>query len=603
MAKELAVIQTNVLSVEEKTELQSTIDHIIEQHKGNRQDINRLVFESVEALTEAENAQAELANKNFFRRWIGDLTGSNQRLQDKINKNHAIAQYAAQQMLQRIAEQNLMTFDLIAAINNKLNASLHDVNAEFQKIYQGLSKFLRSNRNELVRMETRLDKIEQNVKLLNWQSSIEYQDFDGEEYVDLDDNAKITCLVSDFYDITKGDWSTSDLLLLKRAMSDIDLEPKQPVNYYGTLKAIALNPTLREKLLGDAALQPIETPSYLISMSVIGKLEALETGERYLVDSVLELTGQSGAEAEDNARDVMVNNYLKRAAGVQMDVMVESYDLVLDLLYNLREAKMEKLLSLPEETDVQQEQEEQEQMQAREQMDQVIEAIRHSENLEEAFIVCKKLAEDGYAEAFGCLGRMYYEGYGTEKDFEAAFTWSRRGAENGDVDAMYRLGNCYWDGEGIACNHLEALRWYREAARAGNGDAMDDVGDCYYYGEVVAKDYEQAAEWWRKAAEAGYGPAMNHLARCYYNGKGVSEDYEEAFRWYQRGAEVGIGDGQTLNALANCYYWGNGVAQDKEKAYELFVMAAKLGDEKAKRTLHSYEVARAVHGLANAFRK
>lgn len=96
---------------------------------------------------------------------------------------------------------------------------------------------------------------------------------------------------------------------------------------------------------------------------------------------------------------------------------------------------------------------------------------------------------------------------------------------------------------------------------------------------------------------------MNHLAHCYYNGKGVSEDYEEAFRWYQRGAEVGIGDGQTLNALANCYYWGNGVAQDKEKAYELFVMAAKLGDEKAKRTLHSYEVARAVHGLANAFRK
>lgn len=57
---------------------------------------------------------------------------------------------------------------------------------------------------------------------------------------------------------------------------------------------------------------------------------------------------------------------------------------------------------------------------------------------------------------------------------------------------------------------------------------------------------------------------------------------------------------QMLNDLANRYYWGNGVPQDKERACELFVEAAKLGNEKAKRTLDSYRAARAI---ANAFKK
>lgn len=83
-----------------------------------------------------------------------------------------------------------MTFDLITAVNNKLNASLYAVNDEFNRIYTGLEKFFRRNRNEIVRLETRLAKVEQNVQLLTWQNSIEYLEFDGEEYLDMDDTKK-----------------------------------------------------------------------------------------------------------------------------------------------------------------------------------------------------------------------------------------------------------------------------------------------------------------------------------------------------------------------------------------------------------------------------
>jgi hypothetical protein len=65
-----------------------------------------------------------LESKGFFQRFIGGITGSNKRLQDKINSNLRAAQYASQVTLQKLAEQNLMTFDLLTAVNNKLNASV-----------------------------------------------------------------------------------------------------------------------------------------------------------------------------------------------------------------------------------------------------------------------------------------------------------------------------------------------------------------------------------------------------------------------------------------------------------------------------------------------
>ena len=186
MAHELEVIKTDVFTNEEKTELNAEIDRIIEAHKNNRQEINRLVFESVSAMTAADEADEELSSKGFFSRLWGSITGSNQRLQNKINKNRAAAQYASQQTLQKLAEQNLMSFDLITAVNNKLNAFLTAVDSEFRNIYDGLAKFLRHNKNELARLETRLEKVERNVNLLTWQNSIEYQEFNGEEYIDMD---------------------------------------------------------------------------------------------------------------------------------------------------------------------------------------------------------------------------------------------------------------------------------------------------------------------------------------------------------------------------------------------------------------------------------
>ena len=135
MSKELDIYTGEVLTEEEQKALNLELDHIITAHKNNRQEINKLVFECVSAMSEADSASDELSGKGFFSGLWGAITGSNRRLQNKININRAAAQYASQQCLQKLAEQNLMTFDLITAVNNKLNASLIKVDAEFNKVY------------------------------------------------------------------------------------------------------------------------------------------------------------------------------------------------------------------------------------------------------------------------------------------------------------------------------------------------------------------------------------------------------------------------------------------------------------------------------------
>ena len=127
MSAELRVVNTAELAKDDKEALDASIDALIAAHKNNRQEINRLVFESVAAMTAGDDYERQLANKKGLRRFLGGITGSNKKLQDLINSNRAAAQYVSQQTLQRLAEQNLMSFDLIAAVNNKLNASINSI--------------------------------------------------------------------------------------------------------------------------------------------------------------------------------------------------------------------------------------------------------------------------------------------------------------------------------------------------------------------------------------------------------------------------------------------------------------------------------------------
>ena len=450
MSTELNVIPSSALTEQEQADLNGSIDSIIAAYKNNRQEINRLVYESVSAMTDSEGYEQELSSRKGLRRFWGAITGSNKCLQDKINSSRVAAQFAAQTTLQRLSEQNLLTFDLITAVNSKLNASLTAVEGEINKIYAALIQFFKQNRSDMIQLENRVAKLEQNVNLLNWQNSIEYQMLDGVEYVDLDDASKIVCMVRDFYDITGGEWRTSDLLLLKTVMSTIDISPRGNIRYYDFIVRVAGDEKLLTKLLGGKHIQRLPE-TYLVPLLGIKKLELLDTDEAYIVDTV-ENSLQSAGVAADRHKleNNLVQNYVAQESQVNLDTEVNNYDLTMEMLFNLRFAEDSGLFLeevVPEVQEVETEasgeqlakeaKEKEAQAKAEEEKKKLEEDYKEAAELfknakfKQVYPLLKDLSNRGCARANALLNWLCYD----EFNDKMAVTYAKKGYEAGDAIA------------------------------------------------------------------------------------------------------------------------------------------------------------------------
>jgi uncharacterized protein len=442
MSTELNVIPSSALTEQEQADLNASIDSIIAAHKNNRQEINRLVFESVSAMTDSEGYEQQLSSRRGLRRLWGAITGSNKRLQDKINSSRAAAQFAAQTTLQRLSEQNLLTFDLITAVNNKLNASMTAVEGEINQIYAALIQFFKQNRSDMIQLENRVARLEQNVNLLNWQNSIEYQMLDGVEYVDLDNASKIVCMVRDFYDITGGEWRTSDLLLLKTAMSTIDISPRGNIRYYDFIDCVASDEKLLTKLLGGKQIQRLPE-TYLVPLLGIKKLKLLDTDEAYIVDTVENSLQSAGVSADRHKlENNLVQNYVAQEAQVNLDTEVNNYDLTMEMLFNLRAAEDTGLFwekTVPGVQAVEPIAQIQRNAATREPIEKLVEEGEAAEeeflkaNFKDAIPQLEALSEKGYARANAMLFWAYQFGYDNhQSDPQKALEYAKKGADAGD---------------------------------------------------------------------------------------------------------------------------------------------------------------------------
>lgn len=511
MSTELTVIPSSALTEQEQADLNASIDSIIAAHKNNRQEINRLVFESVSAMTDSEGYEQQLSSRRGLRRLWGAITGSNKRLQDKINSSRAAAQFAAQTTLQRLSEQNLLTFDLITAVNNKLNASMTEVEGEINRIYAALIQFFKQNRSDMIQLENRVARLEQNVNLLNWQNSIEYQMLDGVEYVDLDDASKIVCMVRDFYDITGGEWRTSDLLLLKTAMSTIDISPRGNIRYYDFIDRVAGDEKLLTKLLGGKHIQRLPE-TYLVPLLGIKKLELLDTDEAYIVDTV-ENSLQSAGVAADRHKleNNLVQNYVAQESQVNLDTEVNNYDLTMEMLFNLRSAEDSGLFQeevVPEVQEVEPAEQVEENTEAeQEAAEKLAEEGKAAEeeflkaNFEDSVPQLEDLSEKGYARANGMLFWAYYFGYEDyPSDPQKALKYAKKGSDAADPICGL-LSAAYSDIS--QAEKLEQFRKIRPQVRK-MADTKDNLailafGACYFHDQ----QYEDAQKYLDQYEKAG----------------------------------------------------------------------------------------------------
>lgn len=625
MGVELTIADSSVLTTEEQADLSKRIDALIAAHKNNRQEINRLVFESVSAMTTGEDYERQLLNKRGLRRFFGAITGSNKRLQDKINSSRAAAQYATQCTLQKLAEENLMTFDLITAVNNKLNASMTAVEGELNQVYAALLQFFKQSRSDVLQLGQRVDRLEQNVNLLNWQNSIEYQMFNGVEYMDLDDTAKIICLVRDFYDITQGQWTTMDLLLLKSAMGTIGISPREKIDYYHFIQTVSNNAQLRSKLLGEKQLYGVPE-NYLVPLLSMKKLALLDNEEAFIVGTVEESLTDAGVPTDrQSIEGKLLTKYMAQEAHVDLTTQVPHYDLILELLFNLQNAEnsgilrtQEEIKALEEAPDLT-ETAEQEAAEApldpedAEEIDTPVDAAPAQANPYLKIPELCKRVRDGKnlsdilrdARACGLNGQF-------DQEFACYQKIIRKAYDNTDKGIAYNnLAYMYDNGDHVSADPYKAFEYYHMAAEQGNDVGKFNLGICYLTGLGTEPNIEQGKYWLGQIQEdSSINETAKNILRYCFNGRQVetfsgircsllSEDerneltryqkdknYIDEIRFYKKiiqdSTSWSFRKAFSYNQMGYLYENGLGIPQDHTKAFEYYYEAAKLENSTGK---------------------
>lgn len=331
MKRQCSLIQKSNDLEEYKTELAVCIEQKITAYRNDTKKIDELTFQCISALAEVDNAKAELSSKGFFARFVGSITGSNHKLQNKINENQTLAQYALRETLMQLQKQNVITLDLIRAVNTKLNG-LQIKLGQYGIYLENLVDQKKQQDRILINHERRLTKTEESIDLVQWGHTIRYQSLEEIDYKDLNQYQKLACLARDFFQKDNVTYE-QDIATLKTAIDHLAINPDEMVSYYDTLKGIAVDKLARKKLLGKVNWQIYDSVDNVISFHTIGKICELQQANN---PKIKIFCGIRNDITPEKACNQLVTAYIRRKDQCDVNTEVSFFDLVMDLVYNLR---------------------------------------------------------------------------------------------------------------------------------------------------------------------------------------------------------------------------------------------------------------------------
>jgi ribosomal protein L7/L12 len=132
--------------------------------------------------------------------------------------------FIAQQTLQELVDRQCFTLDMIAAVHCKFNQLFDESDRNFEQVYKHLHAFFDITEEKLIGMNNRLTEAEKNIDLLNWHATLTIRrNYSGVKYAELKDIEKMVYLTRDFFEVTKGNWSDQNFLLLESAIEHLQL--------------------------------------------------------------------------------------------------------------------------------------------------------------------------------------------------------------------------------------------------------------------------------------------------------------------------------------------------------------------------------------------
>ena len=584
---------------DDKFLINKSIDNTIQIFREDKFVINKLVFGSIELLASAEEAQRELKSKNFMQSFLGIITGANNKLRDKISNNLIQSQYLAELTLKKMMEEHLVSLDLIYSINRKLNLIRENLSGDINNLYSIIESYVESTNK-------RINNLEANDKFIKWFLTLPDREFNGCNYIQLDNLSKIVCLARDFFDKTKGNWDDEDLLLLKGALRKLDINPNDKINFLDSILTIYNDSNLRSKYFDCISIDDTENKSFLVTPLVLNKLNKFYDDEYFLLNTCKEFS-----KSKFNDYTIVRNyiqDYIFYRYYIDIDRPIEMYDFLIELISNLNYLSQGKNIMIDGDLDHYQSytkikieeyaselyfkginfKMDKDNLQAYEYLyksyengnldsiyplaELLFDENFNLYNVNEAINLCEKGISSGQYDCAYLLGYAYDYGKGIEvnKDLaEKNYQICINNSENKELisNSKLELAGILWKKASDQCDMNNIIKLYEDAINNNNYKAMYLLGDKYYSGYKIEQDYDLAMFYFKMAARFNYGRAEFNIGKMYEEGLGIIKSSEKAIEWYKLASTHG--EVQALVSMADIY-------SDKKEfntAFKLYNMA------------------------------
>lgn len=115
------------VSQSDKVAIEELIITSLAEFKGQKAELEALTLECVSNISNSSSISAELFEQGPLKRLWGGITGKNRKMRDALYRSIANTQYAQQQILIKLIEQNSTVMDFVAAIHKESHTITLDI--------------------------------------------------------------------------------------------------------------------------------------------------------------------------------------------------------------------------------------------------------------------------------------------------------------------------------------------------------------------------------------------------------------------------------------------------------------------------------------------
>lgn len=316
-------------------EVDAFIDELIVKHSKNSEMLNLMALEATSLATSVESRSRGLESQGLMTRFLNSVSGKNQKISARNSRDLAKSQYLGQQMLNKLAENNLMTFQMVVALGDKVNRvalDCREARHDIIQINQSLAAFFEKIR---LKLEAAFTTLQRNDDLLFWKETMMFAPiYQNKTYPELSRPEKIVCLANEFYTHSQQQWGPRDLMFLKSILVQVGHSPDELVTLKEIYTTYQDDTSLLTQLFKGVDAEPdlTGTTELTPTLMTFNKLQTFKDEDAHIVDTIEQFS-------PDTPRNKicleLTSNYITKQTGRDLNHEMPIFDAVMNLVEDL----------------------------------------------------------------------------------------------------------------------------------------------------------------------------------------------------------------------------------------------------------------------------